>query len=69
MKSFKIFVICTIVIGSIFGCSSSRSNRPDVVNTGPVVRQSAAIESCVIRGVAYFQEVGSYPMLLSLPDR
>ncbi|MFW5440564.1 MAG: hypothetical protein ACKE5M_07745 [Methylophilaceae bacterium] len=29
---------------------------------------SAAIESCVSRGVSYFKEIGSYPTLSSTPN-
>jgi hypothetical protein len=31
--------------------------------------QSKAVEDCVLRGVSYFKEIGSYPTLSSAPNK
>ena len=47
-----------IIITSLISCISACGNN------GP----DPAVEACIGRGVAYFKEIGSYPILKSAPN-
>ena len=49
---------------SVYGAALLTSLLAGCGRSGP----DPAVEACVVRGIAYFKEIGSYPNLSSPPD-
>ena len=57
MLHLKLFTAILIAFSFAIGCSGENGGAG-----------SAAIDACIVRGVAYFKEAGSYPTLQSAPN-